>query len=82
MLRSLLTLAVCAVLAVPATVAASARDVTDGGVVIGSFIDPSGITPIPGVKGRVLCMMVEAAGPTGGSKVRCITANNPQSVGS
>ncbi|MBN8909106.1 MAG: ABC transporter substrate-binding protein [Rhodospirillales bacterium] len=83
MLRSLLAVAVCTVLAVSAK-AAEIRGVTDSEIVIGSYTDLSGVTAVWGVNNnnawRMMFDAVNEAGGINGRKIKFITEDNQYQV--
>ncbi|MBN8903001.1 MAG: ABC transporter substrate-binding protein [Rhodospirillales bacterium] len=83
MLRSLLAVAVCTVLAVSAK-AADVRGVTDSEIVIGSYTDLSGVTAVWGVNNnnawRMMFDEVNAKGGINGRKIKFITEDNQYQV--
>lgn len=83
MLRSLLAVAVCTVLAVSAK-AAEVRGVTDSEIVIGSYTDLSGVTAVWGVNNnnawRMMFDAVNEAGGINGRKIKFISADDAYSA--
>ncbi|OJW23150.1 MAG: hypothetical protein BGO51_04765 [Rhodospirillales bacterium 69-11] len=83
MIRSLLAVAVCTVLAVSAK-AADVRGVTDSEIVIGSYTDLSGVTAVWGVNNnnawRMMFDEVNAKGGINGRKIKFITEDNQYQV--